>query len=162
MDDGIDLGRHCVRGTHLGTVYSSDCGAFREQALASDARSISHPAPRKSDKRKRSSIMLIMRRPPIRLTPADEAVCRRWASAVLGVVATILVIVLATPLLGTGSPSRSALRCVDKGAQSTEPARQPSVACLRYQSRSNVRPGPHSDDAADTVHQVAAGSLAPK
>lgn len=112
--------------------------------------------------------MLILRCPPIRLSPADEAVCRRWTSVVLGVVATISVIVLATPMLRDGSPYRSALQCVDDGSHSTGPTPHPSVACPQYQSWSNVRPGSHSYDAAldvadattESVHQVASGGVA--
>ena len=58
-----------------------------------------------------------MRRPPIRLTRDEEAVCRRWGLGVLGVVTTMVVLTLTMPAFRNAPADRLASECTDRAGE---------------------------------------------
>ena len=57
-----------------------------------------------------------MRRPAVRLTPDEKIVRRKWAVAILGVLAAVVVATLTVPAFQNESPTRSASAAPDPSA----------------------------------------------
>jgi hypothetical protein len=93
----------------------------------------------------------MMRRPAMRLTQDDKIVRRKWAFAVLGVLAALVVSTLSSPPFQNASPKSLVSGCLDdrageagarlietKGATDRRLATDPQPSGCSYQSQNQV------------------------